>query len=811
MSGLKALWDAALLAGCKWAACAVFAVILLRVAWCAFAHLRVKFSGVPLLSASLLAVCLFGTSVVGGSKTNEPPRMLTFPHNGTAAVDAEDIARGWRVESVTTNAEPFAAMPSNAVEHARWALRGGRETWFPLGLGAFMFPLGTNRVRRLRVLSGGAVETFRPDGPASICAAGEYASLVPGVSRFSWADSDDGEEKVLRWENVFAGRDRTGGYDAEIRLFADGGFTTRSNDVETVCRRVNPDDWDGDGLANGLDANPTTYDGDFFGVANALPTNANPDAYYWLDLSVTGRLGVATIRVTCDGPSDLGDHVIIARTNEVCHVPLLAGATYAVESDLPFGCSSVSSEYAEIWTNDESHFSVSLPLEFSFERVMMRGGSDSYVAHTSPVDVGPRILDVAGGCCSCATGETGFTWVCSDGCSCGGYWHGLLATAAWGGYVRVFESGVPCPCQLSRKDNPLLWMSLQVPEVVFAGATNYVSELSVVFDPPEATNGVLTLRCVVGGDKLLLRADGGEIATLPCQWNAEMFSGASFTVEGVSVSDVAGDIRLELEYNEPVTGVHSVTQSMTVARVSHETFSEAPSNRERLTLGVGEQVLFYSEPEGLITNAYCSAGVTSNLVEYGEVVFSAMSTGGWSDVSIDCYGALLHYVFSVVEPAGLVVDEVKPFVRDIPNQSGDFVLLFFNRIVPTDVSFYAVETLEIPMVATNAIGYYAQPSMSDSLDHGKRGAGRWCGMGDDNSYGDYVSVSENPPPWLDGGSFTWPIPFAWRHQKDTSATNVFCRFEQRFELDCDGTSRVKKFGYCGERTTNNVFRLTMED
>ncbi len=181
----------------------------------------------------------------------------------------------------------------------------------------------------------GAVETFSADGSAAICAARDYASLIPGYSRFRWADSDDGAEKTLRWEGVFADRDRTGEYDAEIRFYANGDFTTRSNDVETVCRRVNPDDWDGDGLANVRDADPLVCDGDFYGVANALPTNANPDAYYWLDLSATGLLGVATIRVTCDGPSDLGDHVVIARTNQVCHIPLLAGATYAVESDLP--------------------------------------------------------------------------------------------------------------------------------------------------------------------------------------------------------------------------------------------------------------------------------------------------------------------------------------------------------------------------------------------------------------------------------------------------------------------------------------------
>ncbi len=169
---------------------------------------------------------------------------------------------------------------------------------------------------------------------------------------------------------------------------------TRSNEVETVCRRINPDDWDDDGIANERDANPTSCDGDFFGVANALPTNANPDAYYWLDLSVAGNLGVATIRVTCDGPSDLGDHLVIARTNQVCHVPLLAGATYAVESDLTIDYSAVSSEYAEIVTNAENRLTVSLPLEFSLVRIQTRsaGTTGNYGAASSPINVRPSII-----------------------------------------------------------------------------------------------------------------------------------------------------------------------------------------------------------------------------------------------------------------------------------------------------------------------------------------------------------------------------------------------------------------------------------
>ena len=62
--------------------------------------------------------------------------------------------------------------------------------------------------------------------------------------------------KVLTWENVYAGRDRTGQYNAQIELRSDGNFTTRSNDVERVYRRVLPYDLDNDGLPNDIDPAP---------------------------------------------------------------------------------------------------------------------------------------------------------------------------------------------------------------------------------------------------------------------------------------------------------------------------------------------------------------------------------------------------------------------------------------------------------------------------------------------------------------------------------------------------------------------------
>ena len=59
--------------------------------------------------------------------------------------------------------------------------------------------------------------------------------------------------------------------NAQIVLWPNGDFATTSNEVETVCRRVNPDDWDDDGIPNDSDLNPLVSDGDFFGPANILP------------------------------------------------------------------------------------------------------------------------------------------------------------------------------------------------------------------------------------------------------------------------------------------------------------------------------------------------------------------------------------------------------------------------------------------------------------------------------------------------------------------------------------------------------------
>ena len=59
---------------------------------------------------------------------------------------------------------------------------------------------------------------------------------------------------------------------------------------------------------------------------------------------------------------------------------------------------------------------------------------------------------------------------------------------------------------------------------------------------------------------------------------------------------------------------------------------------------------------------------------------------------------------------------------------------------------------------------------------------------------------------MGGGSLTWPIPMAWRFAFGNGPLpqNVFTEYTQRFELDANGTTRIRKFGFCAERMTNNL-------
>ena len=117
-----------------------------------------------------------------------------------------------------------------------------------------------------------------------------------------------------------------GQYSAQIELREAGDFVLRRDNVETVCRRINPDDYDGDGIANGMDAEPLVWNGDCFGPANELLTNAAQNAYY--TVLVVGPKTDSLIIFTGDGPSNYPDPCFVSRACTTNEVVLLIGKTY---------------------------------------------------------------------------------------------------------------------------------------------------------------------------------------------------------------------------------------------------------------------------------------------------------------------------------------------------------------------------------------------------------------------------------------------------------------------------------------------------
>ena len=456
---------------------------------------RLTLSTLLALSAVFtISVAHSGKNTNGVQSVGGPYLMQVNPMT-EQTVTAEEIAQGWRLESVTTNDAVSYAMPTNGVEYAPWNLRGGYETHFPLDLGDFAFPFGTSVVRRLDVLSGGTVESLprqRMDGAyyslMSICAAREWASIVPGVGRFWWADtarsaSGPYQAKLLTWENVYARRDRTGLYNAQIELCGDGNFITRSNNVERTYRRINPDDWDGDGIPNDVDGNPCFYDGDFNGPSNLLPENANTNAYCTVSVVMTGP--DALVSFTGDGPSDYPDPRFIAKSGVTNEVVILIGKTYHVTSSSPLAFVGVSDPETDIVQLRGLVIRVVRPVSITSD------GGNPFTMSVSPDNLAGT-FSWGTNCCNSAIGSGNiFGFLCSPDCSCGG-------CTAEGSYLyegyRLYALGGWCGCSAQVVQVDDVVASLDWPSVIDVARTGEAAlPVSVSLTSPVPTNGVLSL------------------------------------------------------------------------------------------------------------------------------------------------------------------------------------------------------------------------------------------------------------------------------------------------------------------------------
>ena len=259
------------------------------------------------------------------------------------------------------------------------------------------------------------------------------------------------------------------------------------------------------------------------------------------------------------------------------------------------------------------------------------------------------------------------------------------------------------------------------------------------------------------------------------------------------------------EGSQPLTSDDELT-SVKVRIQASRTAVDNP-NQDRHIYGVGEELSLICVPGSCVTSASASFGMLTDM-QNGCADYTSPAEADSPVITVNCGSSQKDIQLEVFEPEGYMVQSISADFYGLPNEAGSFDLHFTNRILPIYVSFYAIEVTEIAMVSTDAIGYFAQPEHADDLDHGKHGAyGQWTPINADNSTTDMARMGYCAKPWNGGGSYTWPIPNAWRVAGDAAATNVFTQTNQRFELDADGTTRLTKFGWGGERGTNCQYRV----
>ena len=231
------------------------------------------------LAVSLLAVVLL-THYAATKPTNqvEDSGIMARMYSGNAemrtggevvVVTAEDIARGYRLASVSTNVAVSYSCPTNGAVWASWTRRGAFRDWFTLAFPAdWTFPLGSNELDRVTVFADARIRSSLRAAEDEIAALGSPASAVPGVSEF-WSATGSGGSQLLTWRDFFFGRGEGEQVSAQIELSPSGDFAVRSNSVERAYARIVPFDLDGDGLANDVDPEPCVYNGDCHGQAAA--------------------------------------------------------------------------------------------------------------------------------------------------------------------------------------------------------------------------------------------------------------------------------------------------------------------------------------------------------------------------------------------------------------------------------------------------------------------------------------------------------------------------------------------------------------
>ncbi|MBQ3341745.1 MAG: hypothetical protein IJG84_07595, partial [Kiritimatiellae bacterium] len=724
------------------------------------------------------------------------------------------------------------SMPSNAAYVGHLHEHGARSDFgmHMVDFGAWAFPCGTNGGPRSRLwwfMDGRLQDAPRNPGFAASAGLGDTLA-VQGESRL-WLLAD-GDGRTVTWERFFACGDTNREANAQISLRGDGGFTVRSNDLVRVYRRVNPDDWDDDGIPNDTDPNPLAYDGDNFGPHQTLPEGANTNHYYWIDVVVSQ----ANARVTFEGNgySHLPDPVFIARAGDTNRVMLLLGKTYAMRCNMPVLIVGKEDDEVEV-SETGGDFSVVWPVSLEFVTLEQtrssvlrsHGASGGTTIAVHPERAGGGGFSWTDGfCCYYLTADGTPVFNCEGNCGCCGCFTGDI-TYVIGGFLMTFD-GLQCSCEDGSGDDPSGegggYGEDDGPHA--AGASATFSKRAVIFEDGywstpgnwvERLSTVTELHCVAHGGpngghvRFEISAGAGKIEhvsgrVLPVEQDIEAGMKLDFTVgyRGKLPSGEANDIVVTTTFTENAEGAEPVSSQakLTSVKVELAAIYEALENpcTNRHVYGVGEKVKFTVSPSlsGMtmqvvkadsddMTTAYDTFGGELSVPAGGEHVYTCPAAGTTPNITISYADAEHHPSMTVVEPQLVVTTNATGIGAFWPGDVVMGTLRTVNCIGPRTVSFQGVKVVEVP--CTNAVpptGYFDSTNYTGYLMH-TSGAG--AGVTHRIGGGNYWTVDEAgrsiPYPNWSEGHLTWKIPIGWKRLSsdyDNSAFAEECDYEKHW-------------------------------
>ena len=530
--------------------------------------------------------------------------------------------------------------------------------------------------------------------------------------------------------------------NAQLELFPNGDFIARSNDIERVYRRVNPDDRDGDGIPNDEDDAPLApADVPQFGPRQDLSSIAHSNNYYWVDLVAPDANALVTFKG--GGASNLPDPVFVAKAGETNRVVLLLGKSYTVNCRLPLVCVGASHLDVEVGEDADGRLTVCRPVRceivddspvaaFRTPTVAPHAASGGRHVRFTPDPEGSDVTWNGNYCCL-EPPPPPFTvplFNCDGNCGCGGCAVGTY-TCRFEGFELSFADW-PCGCSHEsppdRPTHPGEGEPDHEPQGPSVSAT--FSASAIVFeDEYENAPGETVARrsteteaefSVYGGTKggsysFELR-DGGRLervggSFLPREGTVE--PGESFKIKVKyrvrAASGSTGDIKAVATFTEEESEEKITSEAtLTAVRIRISPHVEAPQNDSpgRHKFGVFELVDCHRYPD--------SPTVTWN-VRQGTMVrqglYRCPIDAAQNPLSVRYGDAEYVPSMNVVEPNGIAARNVDPILySNKMNQAGWIGMRMDLYVMPLDVSFTEVLIEEVPcgIERGRATGYFKE-------------------------------------------------------------------------------------------------------